>query len=262
MIDLQQIILDLFPNSIRNLFNSEFLRAQLIPARDVRNDFSLFENNFRYKAAADASTISLRHHIERELDVRCSIEEIPSGKPADFVIKVDSVTDLIRIMDIANRYKLTGRSFVVAIAGMQWTYEFIDHVTENLIVAWTYEFIDHVTESLPDRWIDSYAEYDEGQIYFYINSSMRDRNPVMKTVEINVTYLIRYCDDEFNGVWEDDENGEQTVSVSINSGTTSGGVEITFSQFMQNRDFLAVNITKQEVVSENPDGYAAYQTDY
>jgi hypothetical protein len=151
------------------------------------NDFELFSDDAMYKANANASVISLEHHINREFDARAKITEL-DGKPVDFLVAVTGSVDEIRLRALIDQYKPAGKSYVFRIQEVVFTSRFIDHVCENMAVVYTSRFIEHVCETrVLNQVTVSYGE-DSERFYVYVNLQY----PAASALK--VTSYIQYVD--------------------------------------------------------------------
>ena len=75
---------------------AELIRVLTREAESAYNQFNLQVPDWMYKINANASVISLKHHIKRELDVDAVITEL-DGKPIDFLVSVTGFVDEQRL---------------------------------------------------------------------------------------------------------------------------------------------------------------------
>ncbi|MDR1370949.1 MAG: hypothetical protein LBJ72_12630 [Dysgonamonadaceae bacterium] len=144
-VDLLKFIQDWLFSMFRKPGIIEFIRSLLLEVPKAHNSFELFSYDAKYKANANASVISLEHHINREFDVKAKITEL-DGKPIDFLVTVTGTVDEVRLRSLIDKYKLAGKSYVFKIGEVIYTAGFINFECENIIEAYTVEFNDHVCE--------------------------------------------------------------------------------------------------------------------
>lgn len=125
---------------------TELLRVFCGSAERIKNEFDVESDNLLYKTKANASTISLEHHIKRELDVDVVITSL-NGYPYDFLVNVYGFADERRLKSIIDQYKLAGKSYLFRIGTVAYTAEFTNHVCEDIIELFEAEWIENVCET-------------------------------------------------------------------------------------------------------------------
>ena len=93
------------------------------------NQFNLSVPDWMYKINANASVISLQHHIKRELDVDAVITEL-DGKPIDFLIEVTGFVDESQLRVLIDNFKLSGKSYIFKLGSVVYSCKFTNHVCE------------------------------------------------------------------------------------------------------------------------------------
>lgn len=144
-IDLLKYIADYLPVKLRSKSLIEFFRALLLDAPNAHNKFERFADDAKYKANANASVISLEHHINREFDVDAKITEL-DGRPFDFLVSITGHVDENKLKAFVDQYKVFGKSYIFRQGNVKYTASFINHVCEDIREVWTASFIDHVCE--------------------------------------------------------------------------------------------------------------------
>jgi len=162
-IDLLKMIRNLLFSGIRKPKVTEFIRSLLAEVPKACNDFELFSCDAKYRANANASVISLEHHIEREFDVKVKITEL-DGKPFDFLVTTTGSVDENRLKVLIDNYKLYGKSYVFSLEGVVFTAEFTDYVCENMTEFYSAEFTNYVCEKkeVVEVTISAYARHSFG----------------------------------------------------------------------------------------------------
>jgi hypothetical protein len=160
-IDLLKMIRNLLFSGIRKPKVTEFIRSLLAEVPKACNDFELFSCDAKYRANANASVISLEHHIEREFDVKVKITEL-DGKPFDFLVTTTGSVDENRLKALIDNYKLYGKSYVFSLEGVVFTAEFTDYVCENMVEVYSAEFTNYVCEKreVVEVTIYAYMKYE------------------------------------------------------------------------------------------------------
>lgn len=144
-INLLKLIQDLLLPILRKKKVVEFLRSMLLEVPKASNEFELLSDDLRYKANADASVISLEHHINREFDVKAKITEL-DGRPIDFLVTIIGNVDEIRLRSLIDSYKLSGKSYTFKVGEAKYFSEFINHQCEDIKEVWTIKYSDHQCE--------------------------------------------------------------------------------------------------------------------
>jgi hypothetical protein len=144
-IDLSKQIEALLPFALRKTRLASLLEVLVCPLTEISQRFCEQGDPLFYRANADGSVISLKHHIREVFDIACEIVE-ENGKPVDFRVMILSGNeiDLIRLEDFISRYKVAGKSFI-----LQWSSlmaEFVDHICER--VDYSIEFVEHLCERI------------------------------------------------------------------------------------------------------------------
>jgi hypothetical protein len=145
-INLYTLIRNLLITFTRDIKLVEFARVLSSEVETAHNAFMLQVPDWKYKVNANASVISLQHHIKRELDVDALITEL-DGKPIDFLVTVTGFVDEIRLKALLDNYKLAGRSYVFKVGSVAWAAAFTNHLCEDIREGWTAAFSDYVCES-------------------------------------------------------------------------------------------------------------------
>ena len=130
-IDLLKLIRSLLVTFMRSNRLAELIRVLTREAESAYNQFNLQVPDWMYKINANASVISLKHHIKRELDVDAVITEL-DGKPIDFLVSVTGFVDEQRLKAIIDNYKLSGKSFVFKVGNEVYTAKFGSWSCESL----------------------------------------------------------------------------------------------------------------------------------
>ena len=128
-INLIQLIRDNLLTFARDIRIVEFIRILTTQAEKAFNDFNNQVSDWMYKLNANASVISLTHHIKRELDVDVLITEL-DGKPIDFLVSVHGFADEKKISQIIDTYGLASRSYVFENGEPLYYSSFINHACE------------------------------------------------------------------------------------------------------------------------------------
>lgn len=195
-IDLYKYIHNWLPLSMRHETVIEFLRALCSRLPKAHNDFELYAQKAKYKAKANASVISLEHHIAREFDVKTKITEL-DGKPTDFLVSIDGYVDEYELSAFIDRWKLAGKSYVFRQGEVKLSASWIDHVCEDIREVWVAKFVDHVCEKERKVYIwavtmPSEAIPDKTWLIQFTSSS-----PVLTniTVKVKVTIVDIYTNE-------------------------------------------------------------------
>lgn len=144
-IDLVKYIQNWLPVGLRSLSVVELYRVLLSRLPKAHNDFEEFAELAKYKANANASVISLEHHIAREFDVIATITAL-DGTPTDFLVSIDGYVDEHELSAFIDRWKLAGMSYVFRQGEVKYSARFINHVCEDIAEVWTAQFANHVCE--------------------------------------------------------------------------------------------------------------------
>jgi hypothetical protein len=144
VIDLPRQIGSLLPVMLRKIRMRALLETLFHPLTGISQDFYKQSDGLFYRANANGSVISLRHHIRNALGIDCEITEETSGRPVDFRVMIlsGSEIDLNRLNDFISRYKVAGKSFILQYSPL--TAEFIEHVCER--ADYSIEFTEYVCE--------------------------------------------------------------------------------------------------------------------
>ena len=126
-INVRKLISDLLITFTRDNKFIELIRVLISQAESSLNEFNVQVPDWMYKAKANASVISLQHHIKRELDVDVLITEL-DGTPIDFLVTVSGFADQNQIAKIIDTYGLAGKSYVFEDGEITYTCEWINHV--------------------------------------------------------------------------------------------------------------------------------------
>ena len=132
LINLRKLISDLLITFTRDNKFIELIRVLTSQAVDVYNEFNTGVSDFRYKAKANASVLSLQHHIKRELDVDILITPL-DGKPIDYLVSVIGFADEKKISQILDTYGLASRSYVFDNSEPFYSSSFINYACESLL---------------------------------------------------------------------------------------------------------------------------------
>ena len=130
-INLRKLIADLLLTFVRDNRLIELIRVLTSQAETAFNQFNLQIPDWLYKINADASVISLQHHIKRELDVDAVITEL-DGKPIDFLVSVTGFVDEQRLKALIDSFKLSGKSYVFKVGNEIYTAKFGSWYCESL----------------------------------------------------------------------------------------------------------------------------------
>jgi hypothetical protein len=245
-VDLLKLIQYLLLPSLRKPKAVEFIRSLVSQATEAHNDFELSGYDRMYRANANASVISLEHHIKREFDARAVITNL-DGKPTDFLVTVDGNVDEARLRALIDRYKLAGRSYVFKIQDVTFTSKFVDYVCENMKVAYTSKFVDHVCEIIPINEITVF--YRSSGTQFFIEASLQ----YPAASELRLVAHIRHE--------EPDHQGETTflpVEVWVEAGSASARSDtVDTADWYWNDGIAAVDIQMES--GEKYDGTYWYK---
>ena len=130
-INLRKLIADLLLTFVRDNRLIELIRVLTSQAETAFNQFNLQVPDWLYKINANASVISLQHHIKRELDVDAVITEL-DGKPIDFLVSVTGFVDEQRLKALIDSFKLSGQSYVFKVGNEIYTDKFGNWYCESL----------------------------------------------------------------------------------------------------------------------------------
>ena len=130
-INLRKLIADLLLTFVRDNRLIELIRVLTSQAETAFNQFNLQVPDWLYKINANASVISLQHHIKRELDVDAVITEL-DGKPIDFLVSVTGFVDEQRLKALIDSFKLSGKSYVFKVGNEIYTAKFGNWYCESL----------------------------------------------------------------------------------------------------------------------------------
>ena len=185
-IDLIKLILNLLPISLRKKLVEEYVRSLILEVPKTHNDFSLFSYDAKYKANANASVISLEHHIKREFDVQAKITEL-DGKSFDFLVSITGNVDENALRQLINSYKLFGKSYRFDFSSVEYTAEFVDYQCEDIDGVYSVEFIDFFCED--DRIVTITAIAFQKTDSSWALKISADR-PVKSKIEVEVDVFI------------------------------------------------------------------------
>lgn len=132
-IDLYKLIRSLLVTFMRSNRLAELIRVLTREVETAYNQFNVSVPDWMYKINANASIISLQHHIKRELDVDAVITEL-DGKPVDFLIEVTGFVDESQLRALIDSYKLSGKSYVFKVGSVVYSCQFSNHVCEIELV--------------------------------------------------------------------------------------------------------------------------------
>jgi len=181
--DYEKLVQLMLPTFLRRAVLIELLKMLVKPLATMHTAFLAWYENARYKANANASVISLVHHISREFGTVATIGEL-DGKPTDFLVSVQGLVDEARIRKLIDSYKLAGKSYVFESSEIEFACEFANWTCENYDEATTVEFVDYVCEI--DRVVTIGFSYDlEGSNFGLVATASR---PVHST--LNITGMI------------------------------------------------------------------------
>jgi hypothetical protein len=211
-IDLRRFILLFLPMSLRNKSILEFIRSLAVEVQRIYDRFRLFALDVKYRANANASVISLEHHIEREFDAKATITEL-SGKPTDFIVVIDGNVDEDRLKGLIDSYKLFGKSYVFRTNSVDFTSRWINHVCENMSTEFISRWINHVCENKEVIAISHTLYVDPGSFSIQVSSS--------KSVysDIHFTVLVYYYIQGGGGILQTTE-GTGLISAGNSSAPT------------------------------------------
>jgi hypothetical protein len=229
-VDLLKLIQDFLLSFIRKSKVIEFIRSLVMPVQKATNDFELFSYEAMYRANANASAISLEHHIEREFDVKAKISEM-DGKPVDFLVVIAGSVDEVRLRALIDQYKPAGKSYVFKIQEVVFSSQFIEHVCENMAVVFSSRFIEHVCETRQENTVTvSYGE-DSERFYVYVNLQYPAAS------ELEVMSYIQY---EHSSVVGETQNFQ--VKTIVPAGETSAQSEVWTTNWLWNDGVYASSI--------------------
>jgi len=133
LINLYTLIRNLLITFTRDIKLVELIRVLTGEAEKAFNEFNTRVADWNYKINANASTISLQHHIKRELDVDAVITEL-EGTPIDFLVTITGFVDENRLRVLIDDYKLAGRSYVFVAGSEVFTAKFSNWYCEDLFI--------------------------------------------------------------------------------------------------------------------------------
>jgi len=131
LINLYTLIRNLLITFARDIKLVELVRVLTGEAEKAFNEFTSRVADWNYKINANASTISLEHHIKRELDVDAVITEL-EGTPIDFLVTISGFVDENRLRVLIDSYKLAGRSYVFVAGSEFFSAKFSNWSCESL----------------------------------------------------------------------------------------------------------------------------------
>jgi hypothetical protein len=173
----------MLPISLRNKPVSEFTRSKLLETQRICDGFRLFVEDAKYRASANASVISLEHHISREFDVRAKITEL-SGRPTDFLVTIDGNVDESRLKALIDGYRLSGKSYVFRVSGVKYVSRWIDHVEEDMSTEYVSEWIDHIGVYLPRVTVGYTFSYDRSAFFIHVTASQAVYSDVYFSIHV------------------------------------------------------------------------------
>ena len=133
LINIRKLIADLLITFTRDNKFIELIRVLSSQAVDAYNEFNTSVPDFKYKAKANASVLSLQHHIKRELDVDVLITTL-DGKPIDYLVTVHGFADEKKISQILDTYGLASRSYVFDNSAPFYSSSFINYACELSLI--------------------------------------------------------------------------------------------------------------------------------
>jgi len=128
-INIRKLIADLLITFTRDNKFIELLRVLTSQAVAAYNEFNTNVADWKYKAKANASVISLQHQIKRQLDVDVLITSL-DGKPIDFLVSMNGFADEKKISQIIDLYGLSSRSYVFENGEPLYSSSFINYACE------------------------------------------------------------------------------------------------------------------------------------
>lgn len=126
-INLIKLIKDVLPTFNRSNKFVQIIFVLIAEARTSFNEFISQVPDWKYKAKANASVLSIQNTIKRELNVDAVITEL-DGKPVDFLVSVTGFVDFSAVKNLIDKYKLAGRSYVFETGAVTYFCSFINHV--------------------------------------------------------------------------------------------------------------------------------------
>ena len=176
-IDLLKLIRSLLVTFMRSNRLAELIRVFTREAESAYNQFNFNVPDWMYKINANASVISLQHHIKRELDVDALITEL-DGKPIDFLVEVTGFVDESQLRALIDNFKLSGKSYVFRVGSIVFSCQFTNHVCEieladNLLTihnSFSVPFSSYVTSAFnvtSNVEVIIRALYTSGEMAFY-----------------------------------------------------------------------------------------------
>ena len=132
-INSYKLINQLLPTFMRGDRITEFIRVMLLQLEKSYNAFNANLPDWMYKANANASVISLIHHVKRELDVDILITEL-DGSPIDFLVTVQGFVDYGQLSKLLDTYALAGKSYIYESGEPFYSGLFINHVCEISLI--------------------------------------------------------------------------------------------------------------------------------
>ena len=145
IIDFLKLIILTLPTRLRNLQIVELFRTLMQQLQVVFFRFTGRLQAWRYRIMSDASILSLKETIRRELEIDATITEL-SGRPTDFLVEVSGIYDENRLRALIDANKLAGKSYTFRLGETAYTAEFTNHLCENIIAIYTAEFSDYMCE--------------------------------------------------------------------------------------------------------------------
>lgn len=128
-INTHKLVRLLLPTFMRGNRITEFIRVMLLQLEKSHNAFNANVPDWLYKANANASVISLTHHIRRELDVEVLITA-QNGNPIDYLVTVTGLVDYGKLSKLLDTYGLSGKSYVFVLGDIIFESQYINHVCE------------------------------------------------------------------------------------------------------------------------------------
>ena len=125
-VNLIKLIKDLLITFVRDNKLVMIIYVLVSEARTSFNAFMQSVPDWKYKARANGSVLSLQHTIKRELDVDAVITEL-SGKPFDYLVTVNGYTDETRLRNVLDTFSIAGKSYCFENGLITYSCEFTNH---------------------------------------------------------------------------------------------------------------------------------------
>jgi hypothetical protein len=235
-INHRKLIAELLPVWLRRPCLTALIEVFSGGLANTFNRFRTFYDESRYKVSANASVISLEHHVCREFDVICRIEEL-DGEPYDFNVIVGGDVDESQLFALIDRYKAAGKSYRTKI-DRQYSYEWTEYVCEKQNVGYLFEWTNYVCER---QW-----RVIINVSFRVVYTSLHTRLVITLTASQPSTELhFFYVHYDVFGGWGSIESLPETIRgtgfILMDLGQTVAEIEVVFNQ--ANTNFEVDNVT-------------------